>query len=308
MNVPSPASLKGGLFRRLLVVAVAIMCLMDGAPCQSQSAAAGDLGVAFEVASVKPFVASGNADGSKPFIVDKARVALRGVTTMTLVDMAYGARQDYDIERQPWLNTWVNSDQFTIQATMPEGTSERLVPQMLRTLLAQRFALAIHHESRVMKGYALVQDRRGPKFKEAPSRVVDRQAPISERSDSKQPASAAEDGYSLAFGDEPKLVQIPGGGVRIQHDRMTMGMLAARLSQLLDAPVIDQTALPGRYGVMLEIRGELATDTSDGRSPGGFSSELAIPSALRSIGLKLDPRRVSHEVVCIDHVERPTSD
>jgi uncharacterized protein (TIGR03435 family) len=112
---------------------------------------------------------------------------------------------------------------------------------------------------------------------------------------------------SAAFGDEAELTQI-SGGVRVQHDRMTMEMLASRLSQFVDWPVIDQTGLQGRYSMRLDLRIERPDGIPGGEGPGASDAEMSISisSALQALGLRLERRKVLYEVTIIDHVEKPT--
>src|SRR4029077_19782644 len=72
----------------------------------------------------------------------------------------------YQITGPDWL-TALSAPRFDIVAKMPEGTNKDQVPEMLRTLLAERFKLTIHRENKEQSVYALVVAKGGHKMKEA---------------------------------------------------------------------------------------------------------------------------------------------
>jgi hypothetical protein len=109
---------------------------------------------AFEVASVKPLAPGQDLTGSKP-IVDNSTIGFQGISTFNLICMAYDIRNESQIEDGPWKNTWVFQDLFSVQAKLPKGATVKQVPEMLRTLLAGRFALATHREQKIIQGFAL---------------------------------------------------------------------------------------------------------------------------------------------------------
>ncbi len=220
--------------------------------------------------------------GSKT-VVDDATFDVPGISAFSLIAMAYDVRQEAQIEDGPWKNTWVFRDLFSVQARLPKGATVKRIPELLRTLLADRFALATHREEKTVQGLALTVGKAGPKFKEA--------LPEPSHPSEAEPAS----GLGAIFGEQPKLNQIPGG-LRVEHERMTMAMLAMRLAGFLDRPVVDRTGLKGKYAVKMDIPWE---------SPGELES--SIPSAVQSLGLKLEPAKVPLEVLVIDHVERPSA-
>ena len=75
---------------------------------------------------------------------------------------------------------------------------------------------------------------------------------------------------------------------------------------VLDRPVIDRTGLSGRYDFDLEWKID-GTQADRGPAPAGADSndKPDIFSAIRELGLRLDPARAPVDVLFIDHVERP---
>jgi uncharacterized protein (TIGR03435 family) len=64
---------------------------------------------------------------------------------------------------------WLSMERFDIQKKLPDGATEEKVPQMLRTMLANRFGMTTHTESRVVPAYALIVGKNGAKFGERKS-------------------------------------------------------------------------------------------------------------------------------------------
>ena len=140
---------------------------------------------------------------------------------------------------------------------------------MLQSLLADRFHLALHRETREIPVYALVPGKNGPKFHESPP-------------DAKG---------ILRMNGRGKLVAMGG----------TMTQLAGWFSNAngVDRPVLDETGLGGHYDFTLEWANPRTTDASDSTVPWIFT-------AMREqLGLKLEPRRAPVEVLVIDHVDLP---
>jgi uncharacterized protein (TIGR03435 family) len=267
------------------------------APAQPAAAPAA-APLAFEVASVKlapPLdimaIASGKAHIGMN--VDKARVDIGGLTLLQLVCVAYKVKP-YQVAGNPeWMNVGLNADRFDILAKMPEGANKDQVPDMLQSLLAERFQLKLHHDTRDTPVYALVVGKGGPKMKEAPpddppapadtasnqpaaggsvSSAAPPPAQESKPADAKA-AAPAKGEMSFGSGDNKVTMKQSGNGMvinsketgpmrmspgengswRLEGDKMSMEMLTAMLSQYLDRPVVDQTELKGKYHVAIEM-------------------------------------------------------
>jgi uncharacterized protein (TIGR03435 family) len=110
----------------------------------------------FEVATVKP--ASRNA-GLFSAATDPAMVRYSHVTLRNFVEIAYNNR----LISGP---AWLDSEYYDLAARLPAGTAQDRVPSMLKTLLAERFKLAIHREVKEQRVYFLVVAKNGPRLKE----------------------------------------------------------------------------------------------------------------------------------------------
>jgi uncharacterized protein (TIGR03435 family) len=135
------------------------------------------------------------------------------------------------------LPDWLKSDdaRYDISAKAPAGASSRQMPEMLKALLAERFKVALHRETRTLPIYALVTAKGGPKLHEAPA-----------------------DGHSST--------NSRGGHITAQH--VSMVDLGDSLSRQLGRAVIDQTGLKGAFDFTLEY----AADDADTSRPSIFTA------------------------------------
>jgi uncharacterized protein (TIGR03435 family) len=165
---------------------------------------------------------------------------------------------------------------------------------MLQSLLADRFKLTLHHESKQAPIYALVVAKDGPKFHET----------------SHDPPSAG-----LKVGGLPG--PLPKGGIWMGRGQISvnggaLGVFAEELSTALDCIVLDRTELKGVFDFTLhwtpdEGRGPALSDSPDGFTPQPDALGPSIFTTLREqLGLKLEPQKGPVDTLVIDHVERPS--
>jgi uncharacterized protein (TIGR03435 family) len=213
--------------------------------------------------------------------------------------------QSFQLEGGP---DWIDSDRFDILAK-PErevpatGTGPEPLQIMLRTLLADRFKLVMHRETKELPIFELVLAREdgklGPQLRPA---AVDCEArAAAARSGTPPPALPGPPGPG-SCGTTMNPLRIRGGGVTL-----------ATLASLLEGPaqrlVIDRTGLTGRWDF------EVNHTPDQSQVPPGVSvpKELLDPNgpslftALEEqLGLKLRPARGPVEVLVIDSVQQPT--
>ena len=279
---------------------------------------------AFEVASVKPAapldrsqMLSGQMHvGMK---VDAARVDIGSMSVAELIRIAYRVKA-YQVSGPDWMA----SERFDVLAKLPEGASSAQVPEMLQALLAERFKLTVHRESKEHAVYALVVGKNGPKLKEsapdadAPAATNDAnpQVRISGRGENTQVTiSGGQIGTAhMSMG--------PNGTMHLEAPRIGMAAFADTLSRFFDRPVVDLTELKGTYQLALDLsmedlrtaaltmgimgpgmgagRGAVRPPADAASDPGG----LSIFAAVQQLGLKLEPRKVAIDFVVIDHLEK----
>jgi uncharacterized protein (TIGR03435 family) len=233
---------------------------------------------AFEVASIKP-TAPDDRSGRFLTMQGAHQFVARGYTLTFMVAAAYDLPPRL-IAGGP---DWADVDRYDILASTPGDGRPTLGQQMamLRTLLADRFKLAIHRESRVLPLYELTVAKRGAKL---------------------ETSTATDEQPLLVNRVFPTHIQLPARNA-------TMAQFASMLQRsVLDRPVVDRTGLAGRYDFNLEWTPD--ETQFDGRLPASLTTSGEKPdlfAALEAqIGLKLESSRGSVDVIVIDRVDRPT--
>ncbi len=321
--------------KRRLIIFVCLTLAPAVAPAQAPRT--------FEVASIKPAApinvenlrAAFIQNGSTPRIgprVDGAQAEYIYMTPMELICLAYKVKPD-----QIAGPDWIAKQQFDIVAKMPDGAAKDDAPTMLRALLEERFKLAVHRENRERQALALTLAEGGPKMKPASEgKPIDPDAPLSPGEkqivspDGPVRTTTNKDGSSgaidmgakgtLSYGVDPATRTMT-----IKASQTTMAELAGMLTTLLKATgggleVKDLTGLTGKYPVVISFlledltgaaRAKWVADPSPpagsagpadaATAPGGSSSLF---KAVQSLGLKLEPRKVTVEQLVIDHIEK----
>jgi uncharacterized protein (TIGR03435 family) len=231
---------------------------------------------AFEVASVKlhPLLPGSFGFGPGNAIrIAGNRITLDRNTLTGLVMTAYNVK-DFQIFGMPeWTR---NREQLYDIAAKTEGeaaTTMELVRPMLQTLLADRFQLKLHSETKELPVYNLVIDKKGPKLKES----------VGAR--------------------PPKPVTFSGLSIGLNLLDKSMADLIAIIAGYVDRPVLDKTGLAGRYDFTLEFT-HSNPDLVPRDSP---DADRSIFTALQEqLGLKLAPAKEPTDFLVIDRAERPS--
>jgi len=276
----------------------------------------------FEVASVKAAMArppatnreggrQGRGPGGCPprgtFAMDKGRVEI-GCAGLEIL-IGYAFRTSPDRISGP---DWLTGPEFDIAATFPAGAAPGQLPEMLQSLLAERFKLAVHRGTRGQEICALVVAKGGLKL-QAGASAPDVAAlsggetiHVGGIQTFRQPL--ADGGYTLT---NPRLgtVRVTSGAdhsVRWQAAGITLAGLADLLNGVGPLPeIVDRTGLDGRYQLDLAIslRDAFAAAAD---TPADIQSALlkAFNGALGKLGLQLERRKGPVETIVIDHVER----
>ena len=218
----------------------------------------------FEVASVKT-VPKGTLWA--PLNIDPAHFSGQD-SLRNLIAFAYTTGTDQVIGPD-----WLDSEMYSVNANIPAGATNEQVHLMLRNLLAERFRMTAHMETRIIDGYNLVVAKNGPKLK-----------PAAEGETRRQSGSFGSDGATLDFPNvsmSQLIADLANFRLRTPRDR---GLFR----------VIDKTGLTGKYDFTLRY----APAGTDAPGPDLFG---ALESQL---GLKLEPVKISLDVVVVDRAEK----
>ena len=291
------------LFAATLAAMVTQGALGQATFSQANSAAptAGDAAAqlpAFDVVSVKPN-RSGLGPMSMMFTPDG--VSDTNVVLQMILRETFGVQDDRILGAPGWVKT----DRFDIEAKVEASDAPRLKDfkfdqrwKMLLPVLADRFNLKFHHESREMPTYALVIAKGGLKLKEA------------NPGDTYHNGLKGPNGAVGAGGVQTRPGEIRGQGVPIAVLLNSLGL------QGMDRTIFDKTGLTGKYDFTLTWTPDEAAPAMagvpDGGSPRGDAATAADtgPSLFTALeeqlGLKLEPQKSPVDVIVIDHIERPS--
>jgi uncharacterized protein (TIGR03435 family) len=275
---PKSALIRVGVAALAVGAVLTPICL----GCTYAQSSQESLRLAFDVASIHEW---GPGDGpAGPFTAglqfSAGRVRAQCANLQSLVSYAYQITGSVPVEGMPqWGRASCgfpdSRDTFEIEATMPGDTSIAQSRQMVQTLLAERFKLAVHWQTRQLPVYAL---RIAPGNSKLKPSNPDKDPPV---------------------GSIGCPVDDPHCHIGFCCGSTTMIVLAGLLSHTLERPVVDRTGMTGSYyfGVL-----KWAGDDSSG------SSLPSLFALLRDdFGLELKAERGPVPVLVIDHAEKPTA-
>jgi uncharacterized protein (TIGR03435 family) len=248
---------------------------------------------AFEVASVKPLDPDPVADGSPMFIPMEASGGMLRFKRITLFDAIRAAYRlkDYQVQGPGW----IRDARFEITAKAPADGNMDQVPEMLQSLLAERFKLELGREPKELPVYALVVDSGGAKLKAADAQKT-----------ADLPMGLGPDG-------KPRPVMqysMSASGITLMAPAARLATVAEFLSRMMERPVIDMTGLSGQFDLTLPFMPEVyrGLPASSARFDSGermFTEPgQTLFEAVKALGLKLEARKALIEMVTVVSAEK----
>jgi uncharacterized protein (TIGR03435 family) len=223
----------------------------------------------FEVASIKP---ADPANSQKSVNLRGGELKATSYSLKNLIQLGWDVRS-FQVLGGP---DWLDSDKYNVDAKPPAplgifaGEGERQFRLMVQSLVADRFKLKLHPETREMRVYFLAAGRNGPSLKRT--------------------AEAVGPGTSMYDGKG-----------RLTATQIDMRMLAHDLGGELGVAVIDKTNLDGAFDITLEWNPD-----EDASAPASGSSPSIFTAIQEQLGLKLAVGKGPVEILRVDHAERPS--
>jgi uncharacterized protein (TIGR03435 family) len=193
------------------------------------------------------------------------------VTVKALVSRGYDLDQGL-ISGGP---KWVNSERFDVDAKFPNDLAQPSAEQgrqMLKSLLADRFQLAIHREQSEVSGFALVVAKNGPKMERADPDLKGMKI------------RSSRNGHMVAL-------------------NVTMEAFAKNLKPFIGSLVADKTGLSGYFKFELDWAPEQSPSTPE---PSTDDRPSFFAAVQQQLGLRLESTKIPISAVVIDHVDRPS--
>ena len=230
------------------------------------------LALVFEVASIRPATlnqAAVKATGGPPPAPpsrDPLRFTVRQATLRQLIATAYSVEPRLVVG-----DGWLDSAPFEVSAKRPEGSTEREIPLMLRSLLIERFQLRAHHETRQAAAYVFGVGKDGRKFALQPDGTLN----------------------SHNYDRSPETM-------RGDHTQPWTSFLSDYFQPRLEDPIVDQTGITGTVSASVVYILNLPRDEESRRDALRLNT---LDNAAR-LGLKVEHRKMPIDFLVIDHAAR----
>jgi uncharacterized protein (TIGR03435 family) len=306
----SRPAVRTGLGPGVLALAILLLAAAYGLFGQS------DAHPAFAVASIKRNTSVSSDPTQQPMGVGyrAGRMVARNAPVMMLIQFAYATHDS--AHSLPLLASqivggpdWINSPGYEIEAK-PEGNASRQQAWlMLQTLLADRFKLRLHRETRALPVYDLKTVKSGPKL--PASKEVNCVTMPPDGTPPPYTPGHADCGYVAGPMSAWSAV------LRLQGSKVHMADLISKLAFVLGRPVLDKTEFTRDFDLNLRFTSDEATIGLPGfggpGDPGGhrLPTDPNLPNIFAALqeqlGLKLVSAKGPVEVLVVDHVERPTA-
>ncbi len=231
--------------------------------------------LAFEVTSVKPSSPTPPAFAGMRPMPGGQRYVAAWVPLRLMIRLVYRITDSQLIGGPAWLDT----ERWDVEAKAEKPATVDQLHRMFQTLLADRFALKFHRETRTLPAYALIVDKGGSRMTVNP-------------------------------GPEPFDVPLKPAGIgKLLGVHVTMEHLCWFLSQQLNRAVIDKTGLDRSYDFTLawaqEPIGPQGPPPPGMEPPQPLDGPTLFTALKEQLGLRLEVQKGPVEVFVIDHAERP---
>jgi len=256
---------------------------------------AGEKRLAFEVISIRRHTAS-SGPVLRPTTTPNGFRSI-GLNLFAIFQMAYVPPNQRGVLRGDLIAgapDWMSEESYDIVAKVEDADlsdwqkpelTQAMLHAMLQAMLAERFKVVVHHESKEMPVYELVAAKGGPKFRPAETPNAD---------------EPGQPGRGMT-GTNVSVVPGPNG---TQYRGISMAILAETiLPGVAGRPVVDKTGLSGNYDVTLP---DVKLPSMAPSVPPPGADETIFTVLPEALGLRLEPAKGHVDMLVIDHVERPS--
>jgi uncharacterized protein (TIGR03435 family) len=263
-----------------------------GVPAFAQNVAADAKPLVYDVVSVKQ---NKSGPGMMRIMNQPERYSMTNVGLKQIIQNAYGLKMPDMISGLPG---WADSAAFDIEAkmdaetiaalkAMPKEQADAQRRQMMQAMLADRFKLKVHLETKEIPIYSLVIAKGGFKLKDA------------------DPNNTYADGIKGFDGVSHAGMMTMGHG-KLTAQAIQMSNLANNLTIQVHRLVVDNTGLKGKYDFTLQWAPDDMSDGHDDAAAPTDSGPTIYTALQEQLGLRLDSTKGPVDAVVVDHVEMPT--
>jgi uncharacterized protein (TIGR03435 family) len=296
----------GLVLLKLPAAAVALAVIVAGGTATAQRA--------FEVASIRP--GDPKAPSRPSSRETPSQLDWVSATPVDLLLRAFGV-QRFQIVDVP---SWTRTERYDIRAVLPSGVSTQHMPEMLRALLAERFALKVRREMRPTPVYELRVSSSGLKMAEVPLRndlkkpyVGAPEVPVffdrtSGLPGDEQREIADRDRYHVINAETSYSYRTLEGRVRdFDATRVRISQLRGWLAGVLDRPVVDSTGLTGLYQFKIVLPPAPLNVAVLGPQAPQVPTGVSVFREVQRLGLELERTDAPLEFIVVERLDKPTA-
>lgn len=228
----------------------------------------------FEVASVKTMKNGNGSVHGGPGTSSPERITYSGVTLMSLLEQTYKVAR-FQVSGPEWLS----QERYEIIANLPPETTKDGLNAMVQNLLADRFQLNFHHETKELTSYELIVAKGGFKLKESANVLRLPDGRIAQMGSAGAPAGRTD------------------GKNRLSGRSASMALLASSLEFELGTLVKDKTGLTGYYDYQVDYASGAGDASTQSPAP-------LLSTVLEDFGLKLQKIIGPIDILVVDRVLR----
>jgi uncharacterized protein (TIGR03435 family) len=196
----------------------------------------------FEVASIRPSQPTGTDRVDIGVHRDGAQMRIVSLPMRDYIARAYRVKL-YQVTGPDWLT----SERFDVNAKLPEGSTQEQIPEMLQSLLEERFQIKLHREKKELPVYALSVGKPPLKIQES---APDPAVVAAPKGTANVTATGSAEGVSVDLGNGSYYTFNNG---KFEVKKVTMDMLARQLERYVDRPILDMTDLGGIYDLTFAV-------------------------------------------------------
>lgn len=214
-------------------------------------------------------------------------------TNITLKDCIRAAYRVRDFQIQG--PSWINDDRFVITAKLPAGAEWDQIPEMLATLLEERFKLTLRRDSKEQSVYALITGKTAPKLK-----------PAEHGPDSQTPTAVGPDGKPRG----PMMFTYVPSGIHLVAPSTSLNSFVEVMSRFTERPVVNLTGIEGQFDLELTFAPETLGGVPAANRPSPDTTRSSdepahsVFDAVQQYGLLLERRRTPMLLLTVSHIER----
>lgn len=226
----------------------------------------------------------------------------RNFSVFTYINFAYKVTESQKPFLQSQLPKWAFTDRFDIQASAQGNPTKDQMRLMMQSLLADRFRLSAHYETRDVPVFALVLDqpgKLGPLLQKHPD---DAQCPTTPWAPSPPPTGPpqfVDARFPETCGGIVDMAPSAPDRVRRGARNISLDLVASSMTSgpgsEVDRPVVNETGLTGTFDVAIEF-------TADDQ---GSSGPTYFEALKEQVGLRLEPKTGQVTFLVIDYIEEP---